>query len=204
MCLTLFTLLSAASAAAQDAAAAPGHLGAPGVEIISSTWRRESRSPRLNEDPLLVAESQGSLQDAQRRAIQENNARAKAAAKLDPVRIPTQAGTAAGAPARHPNAGYVHRVKVRNTGTKTISRLVWRYATPDAGAGPAEWSRPYEGDVKVRPGQTKRLTVRALSPPFNTVSATQAGTAAGGQPAERLVMVRVEYDDGTVWVRPVP
>ena len=70
----LLVVLAAGAAMAQDAAGIPK---APGVEVISNSWRREVRNPALLEDPL-VANQNRNPDRAQKEVDQENNSRLKA------------------------------------------------------------------------------------------------------------------------------
>ena len=198
--LMLLVFLLAGSAAAQGTTNTPGALGAPGVEVIKNSWRKSSRNLNLGEDPLLIAQQQVNLQNAQREALRENEARAKADTVLPPVPIPTQDHRGRVMPPR-PRVEYIYEVKVKNTGTKTIRRLVWEYVSSDSGTRPKARPRQYESAAKIRPGKTKNLVVYAPTPPSGVIDAAQASKTSQGQTSEQLVIQRVEYDDGSVWTR---
>lgn len=198
--LIFLVLLLADGASAQDAINTPSVLDTPGVEVIKNSWRLAVRNPGLEQDPLLINEQQANLEKAQKEAIAENAALARANSPQPPVRVPTQGS----APRVMPTglwAEYIYEIKLRNTGTKTIRRLVWEYVLSDAGTRPKLRPRQFESNAKIRPGKTKNLVVRSASAPLGVINATQVGKKSQDESLEQLVIQRIEYDDGSVWVR---
>lgn len=198
--LMLLVVALASGVAAQDSTNTPGVLGAPGVEVIKSSWRRVERNLLLEQDPLRVNTQQANLQSAQIAALRENAARANADPPQPPVPIPTQ-GSAHGVMLNTPWVQYVYELKLRNTGAKTIRRLVWEYVLPHPDALPQFRSRRYESKTTIRPGKTKNLVVRTTSPPLGVIDARQLSKNPQDQSPEQLVIRRIEYADGSVWVR---
>lgn len=98
-----------------------------------------------------------------------------------------------------PRDGYRYKVVVRNDGPKTVKLVDWDYLFLDPQTGAELGRRQFTSEEKVRPGKEKSLEVFILSPPFLTVD---AGAAKEVRPAEQVVIVRVEYEDGSVWQRP--
>lgn len=84
-------------------------------------------------------------------------------------------------------------IEVGNNGTKAISAIEWEYASPEAVAGSGDHLKFRSGDLKIRPEERKRLTkdVQHYTPRF--VTSFNLSTVR---------LMRVEYDDGSVWQRP--
>jgi hypothetical protein len=83
-------------------------------------------------------------------------------------------------------------IHVKNTGSKTISAINWDFVLVDSVRG----NRLYDhlsfrtDDKKIRPGETKKLTkdIDYHDPPDYVRAVVR--------------ITRVEYEDGSVWVRP--
>lgn len=193
--LTLLFVLSAGTVAAQSP------WSAAGVEVLSSRWRHlAAPNPTLDQDPLAVNERQANLQKGIIQAISANQARVKA--DQPPVQIPT-VGTSSttSVPRRtRPSASYSYEIRVRNTGTKTIRRLVWNYALSDP-TDKSVRSRPYENKTKIRPGGIKSLFAKG-GPPRGVVNVNQGSQLPADNSPEQVIIERVEYTDGSVWTRP--
>lgn len=84
-------------------------------------------------------------------------------------------------------------IEVGNNGTKGISAIEWEYGSPEAVAGHGDHLRFRSADLKIRPEERKKLTkeVQHYTPGFVT-----------GFSLSAVRLMRVEYDDGSVWQRP--
>jgi hypothetical protein len=84
-------------------------------------------------------------------------------------------------------------IEVGNNGTKGISAIEWEYDSPEAVAGYGDHLRFRSGDLKIKPEERKKLTkeVKHYTTGFVTSFALSA-----------VRIMRVEYDDGSVWQRP--
>ncbi len=192
--LTFLVMLLAAPAVYAQTPIEP----APSLEVLDVKWTRVERNPRLDEDPFAIIERQRSLQKAQEEALRDNDALRKADLPL--VRVPTSASPPSRKDSgpRTPRVTYVYRVTVRNTGTKAIRKLDWYYESYDATTKQFVGRRDYQTRTKILPGQTKKLTAQSASPPVYTVNAAQTDS---DQPANRVVIHRIEYSDGSIWNR---
>lgn len=169
-----------------------------GVVVLGQSWdRSRPPSPALYEDPLRVASETARMQDAQRATIQQNKDREKA--HLEPLPIPQRTGSQTGQRVSPAPNGYIYTytARVRNDGTRKIRRVDWDYMVFDSAAGHEIGTHRFTSKVSVSPGQTKKLSGRTTSPPSNFVDASADGAPI--RYAERVVIRRVEYDDGTVW-----
>ncbi|MFL6332490.1 MAG: FxLYD domain-containing protein [Pyrinomonadaceae bacterium] len=188
------------AAAIMTAGVAQAQSAPPGVVVLGQSWdRSRPPSPALYEDPLRIASETARMQDAQKETIRENKDRAKA--RLEPLPIPQRTGGQTGQPVPPAPDGYVYTytARVRNDGTRKIRRVDWDYMVFDSAAEREIGTHRFTSKVSVSPGQTKKLSGRTTSPPSNFVDASGD---AGGAPirySERVVIRRVEYDDGSVW-----
>jgi hypothetical protein len=204
---TLLLVLLAGAIAAQSPSTAPSSSTGPSVIVLRSRWRAASPSPALDRDPLEVNERQANLQQGIVKAINANQVRVKA--DQPPVQIPT-VGTLPNTPPNvrshtltpgyRPSAAYTYEIRVRNTGTKTIRKLVWAYALTDPAVGNLR-SHEYKSNTKIRPGRIKNLFADG-GPPRGVVSVNQVSQSQPEGSADQVIIERVEYADGSVWTRP--
>jgi hypothetical protein len=196
--LAAATLLSA-STLAQDVSAPAA--AAPDLEVVQKSWRRETHNPDLDADPFRANDQHREL------------AQARAAASELNIRRTNQNNVALGPPkpapltvdpasSDKPRDMYVYSMKVKNRGAKSIRSLTWEYVFADPKTG-HELSRfRHEGKVKIGPGKSGGVTFRTLSPPSGVVSANQLGLNEREQFSEAVVILRVEYEDGSIWALP--
>lgn len=84
-------------------------------------------------------------------------------------------------------------IEVGNKGTKGISAIEWEYNSPDAVAGYGHHLKFRSGDLKIRPEERKGLTREVQHYTVSFVTSFNLSTVR---------LLRVEYDDGSVWQRP--
>lgn len=84
-------------------------------------------------------------------------------------------------------------IEVGNTGAKTISAIEWEYASPEAIGGQGDRLRFRSGDLKIGPKEKKSLTKEVPHYTVGFVTSFNLSTVR---------LLRVEYDDGSVWQRP--
>jgi hypothetical protein len=97
--------------------------------------------------------------------------------------------------------GYVYRVKVQNAGAKAIEVLFWEYQFEET-ANPANLTRrQFLCGVQIKGGKEKELQAFGGSGPAGAISAESLANKAANPFAERVVINRVEYADGTIWQR---
>jgi len=204
---SLLLLLLLVGAASPQAASNPSEstpTGAPGLTVVEQNWRRQVRNPWMDEDPMRASTDRIELERARQQNMRDNAIRASLG--LPPLPPPTRVPRAGGSdindmPAR-PTVEYIYKAKVSNTGSKAVRRLVWEYVFFDPATQKEVGRRRHENRVNIRPGKTANLTGRSISPPTGAIDAKQAGKKPKDQYSEQVVIVRVEYADGSVWLRP--
>ena len=84
-------------------------------------------------------------------------------------------------------------IEIGNTGKKEIRAIEWEYASPEAVAGYGDHLKFRSGDLKIKPEERKKLTREVHHYTVRFVTSFNLSTVR---------LLRVEYDDGSVWQRP--
>lgn len=186
----LLVIVAAAVAAPQEAPPAPG------VEVISNSWRREVRNPALLDDPQVFNQNRNPDR-AQREVDQENNSRLKANRILLPE-TPTKKTQRS---LEDPSVAYVYEVKILNTGGQTITRIDWQFDLLEANTKREVGHHTFTSRTNIQSGKAKKLVARSRSHPASLVDVANAGEKSPNQYAVRVIINRIEYDGGPAWVR---
>lgn len=105
-------------------------------------------------------------------------------------------------PDRKPIDGFSYRVKVKNGSDKLIDVIFWEYQFIDAANPQLVARRQFLCGLSLKPGKDKDVLVFSLSGPSEVVSADSLSNSANKDPQERVLINRVEYEDGSIWQRP--
>jgi hypothetical protein len=101
-------------------------------------------------------------------------------------------------PARY---AFFYNLSVKNTGAKTIKEIDWDYIFLDAVTGAELGRREFTAVEKISAGKSKQLTFLVSSPPTQTISIHALNKKERDGITEQVVIVRVLYEDGSVWKR---
>ena len=171
----------------------------PDLTVIKKNWRKEIHHAALTADPFRSNDEQAELQRAQKDNAVRNAVRVKEGGTPLPTTRPTRSMTSE---PEGPSVRFVYRVKVKNTGTKTITALAWDYLFFDSEKVEQLGQHSFRQRVKIRPGKSIELIGQSAFPPTRVVDATKAH-----QPRTELyeeVSIRMmEYEDGSTWQRPL-
>ena len=194
----LFSLLSAAVGAHAQAPAQPGP---PGMEVVKYSWSKERID--WESDPFRgTNENFHEMQfrtRAQRRAeragpAEKKQAEAEAQAASAIVRAHNERPPK---PARY---AFLYKLSVRNASAKAIKEIDWDYIFTDAATGAEVGRREFTSEDKIAPGKSKELSFLVPTPPAQTISVQSYGSKKEREGLqERIVILRILYDDGTVW-----
>jgi hypothetical protein len=201
-------LLSCACAAAraQSPAGAPASAdpaqSPPGVEVVKYSWSKD----RIGWEGDPFGGPVESFEDIRRRAADQRRIeRARAtgntaeAAKVEREMRSEQIIKAR--PPKPPRYAFNYKLSVRNTGQRAIKEIDWDYVFFDAATGEELDRREFTGTEKIAPGKSRELTFLVPTPPTNRISVHSLGKNERTGLREEVVVVRVLYDDGTVWRR---
>lgn len=203
--LLLAVPFAAQSARAQAPAAAAAEApGASGVEVVKHGWSKE----RINWERDPFAGPLESFDDARMRMRNEKRMEdAKRGNSPDADRIKNEARADDSLIAirhRGKRARYVfsYRASVRNGGPRTVKSVDWDYVFFDSATREEVGRHRFTSDSKIGPGRKKEFGFLISAPPSKTVSVEALDDKERQGLAEQVVLVRVVYDDGTVWQRP--
>lgn len=194
--LLLLVFLLLVDVSAQSSQAQPD---APDLAVTKKNWRREIHHPALTSDPFRSNDEQAELQRAQKDNAIRNSVRVREGnTPLPTVRnskpMPTESEA--------PRAWFVYRVTVKNSGTKTITGLEWDYLFFDSDKAEQVGQHSFRHRVKIRTGKSTELIGQSTRPPSLVINATKA-KKGDAQLSEEVVIRRIEYEDGSVWQRPL-
>lgn len=197
--LFLFSLiaLSPLATAAQSSA---NLTDAPTITVIQSTWSKDTYVPALYDDPMLINAEQDELLRQQKQTVKENAARIQQGNNPQPlpVRKPSTDKTPLGQ-----EVLYRYQAKLKNTGSKTISAIEWEYYLFDPDTEVEVGRHRFRHTIKFRPGKITTLISISANPPTTTLPANKAAKNIQPKYSERIVINRIEYDDGSSWQRPL-
>jgi hypothetical protein len=175
---------------------------APGISITQINWRKDIYIPALYEDPMKPNQEQADLLREQK-AVRKMNA-VRIQEGQSPLPIPTREilSTRKGAPPR-PSVTYLYEVRLKNTAQKSIRALIWEYRVYDLETQSEVGRHRFSDSSKIRPGKTANLMAYSATPAVSVVAVPKSGKEWRAHYSERVVVSRIEYDDGTFWQRPV-
>ena len=186
----LLLFLFAVCVAAQ-ASSAP-----PDVKVLESKWRIDLYNPALDRDPLAPNKARQQEESKQQEVARDNENRARQGEPaLPPVvrQSPPETGTS------RPKPFYIYELKVKNTGRQEIRNLNWEYVFFDPGTTQEVGRLRFVSKANMKPGSTKHLVVHSADSPAGTINAAKVGKHPRDQYSEQIVILGIEYADGSVW-----
>lgn len=199
----LLAVLLISGAVAPAVAQAPP--GAPDLDVVKFGWSKERINwerdpfggPLENFDEMRArARNEKRMDDAKRGGSSADVNKIEREARADAANV--AAARDQQKPARYV---FMYKVSVRNTGVKAIRAVDWDYVFFDKGTANEIGRHQFSNEVKIAPGKSKELSVVIRRPPTRTVSAHTLNERERAALDERVVIVRVEYADGTIWQR---
>lgn len=145
----------------------------------------EMRRRRVDERRIERAKGTGNLGEANK---VEREMRAEQVIKAQPPKAPRYV--------------FLYKLSIRNTSDKTIKSIDWDYVFFSANTQSEAGRMEFTSEEKIGPGKNKELTVTARKPPARTISVYALDKNERQGLDGQIVIVRVEYTDGTVWQRP--
>ena len=88
---------------------------------------------------------------------------------------------------------------MKNSSTKTIKSIDWDYIFLERGTETEIGRQQFTSEEKIGPGKTKELSVTITKPPTKTISLTSLNNNERGALDSRVIVVRIDYTDGTSW-----
>ena len=103
-------------------------------------------------------------------------------------------------PRTKPTDGFAYLVKLQNAGSKVIEFVFWEYQFIDPSNLENVTRRQFLCAVKIKPAKEKELRAFGVSGP-GVVSVGSLANAPDKVFLEKVVINRVEYTDGSAWMR---
>ncbi len=175
---------------------------APELTIVKYSWTKE----RINWEGDPFGGPVESFDDLRRRRVDERRIeRARGTGNIGEaakVERETRAEQVIKArPPAPPRYAFLYKVVFQNTSSKTIKAIDWDYVVANSKTQETE-RLEFAHDSKIEPGKTKELSVTARKPPARTVSVYALDKNERLGLDGQVVVVRIQYTDGSVWQRP--
>jgi hypothetical protein len=197
--LLLLGLLLAGATSAQTALTPSDP---PQVSVTRFSWHKDIYVPALFDDPMSPNQEQADLK-RQQKAIKKANA-VRVAGGQAPLPVPTRVIT--GSPREipdGPSVNYLYEARIKNAGEKTIKTIVWEYTLFDPETEVQVGRHQFIDTSRIRPGKSVTLVGYTASPPTSILQARKVRKESEYKYFERVVINLIEYDDGSVWQRPM-
>ncbi|HZH91145.1 MAG TPA: hypothetical protein VEX70_11080 [Pyrinomonadaceae bacterium] len=173
------------------------------IEILHCSWTKERIRQRPSMLPFaspdeLIRQSQRESQLAAAR----NSSNKGAAGKIESQITNHEQAMAKASQTDPPGDAYKYVVKLRNNGSKVIKSIDWDYLFLDPDTSAVVSRHQFTSDDTIKPGKSKEISVLYLNPPVKTVSAKMLGKKTRANFKEQVVLMRVQFSDGSVWQHP--
>ncbi len=177
----------------------------PDLIVIKFSWNKERigwnqdpfSGPNENFDEMRVrARNEKRILDAKKGGAGAEVNKAERDARTDDALISTIHQNA------HARYGFLYKVSIQNNGPRTIKVIDWDYVFFDTSTYSELGRRQFTSEEKIASGKTKELRFFIPSPPTKTISVNALNKNEREGLGEHIVLVRVEYSDGSVWRHP--
>jgi hypothetical protein len=99
---------------------------------------------------------------------------------------------------------YNFRAEIKNDRSRAVTSFVWAYRLPPSSIGAQDApDQEYLCNVRIEPGETKRIKVVSPIPRTRVVNASTAGTPPADQPpsVQDMIINQIKFADGDTWQR---
>lgn len=167
-----------------------------GLTVIAQKWHRDFHNPQLDDDQ--SAESGTSPEQAKKIFENEQNNARRRAAGLPNDPLPPKQPEVNKKP-ETPSVAYFYEVKIRNDSGKDVHAVTWEYIFVASDTGKEVGRRRFESKETIGTGKSKTLVSRSSIPPTGTIDIVTAGAKTPEKYTERILIISVEYADGSKW-----
>jgi hypothetical protein len=178
---------------------------APQISVVRFSWSKERvgwerdpfSGPIENFDEMRVrARNEKRISDAKKGGNSAEVSKAERDARSDDALI---SEIHKNTPARY---GFVYKASFQNTGTKTIKLIDWDYVFYDSVNQNELGRREFSSVENISPGKIKEFKFFIGRPPTRTISVDALNKNERNNVGETVIIVRVEYSDGSSWQHP--
>ncbi|PYS73069.1 MAG: hypothetical protein DMF69_05925 [Acidobacteria bacterium] len=176
----------------------------PAVEVVKSSWNKERIG--WENDPF-----RGPIENFDEMRARTRNEKRITDAKLgsggsaDKVKVDA-AADAANIATQHQQTTsryvFMYKTTIRNLSEKTILSVDWDYVFLDKMDNTELNRHQFTSDEKIGPGKAKELVVNLRRPPTQTISVTSLNKNEAESVLGQVVVMRVQYSDGSSWQAP--
>ena len=176
----------------------------PSAEVVKFNWSKERIG--WERDPFGgPIENFDETRARQRNERRIEDAKRGNSAEVDRIRREARAD-AANIAAKHKQQPsryvFVYKATIKNSGDKVIKSVDWDYVFLERGSENEIGRQQFTSVEKISPGKTKELVVTITKPPTKTISLTALNNNERGTLDGRVILVRIDYADGTSWQLP--
>lgn len=202
MIRTLFLIALTLALGSGVAGQSPAPSTDPPVAIVKYSWAKE----RIDWEGDPFAGAFESFEDVRRRAVDARRVeRARGSGNIgEAAKVEREIRAEQVIKARPPKPAryaFVYKIAIKNDSNKTITEFDWDYVFFDAATGAEIGRRQFTGVEKIGPGKSKEVTFQVSSPPAKTISVYALNKNERQGLSEAVVLVRIAYADGSVWLR---
>ena len=175
------------------------------TEVVKFSWTKERIG--WERDPFAgPIENFDETRARQRNERRIDDAKRGGSAEVDKIKREAKAD-AANIAAKHKQTPsryvFIYKTTIKNLSDKPIKSIDWDYVFLDRATETEIGRREFTSEEKISPGKSKELTVTITKPPTQTISVTALNTSERKSLMERVIVVRIDYADGTSWQRPM-
>jgi len=174
-----------------------------GVVVLKCSWEKERIRPRpslvsLASQDELVQQSQREQQLAAAKNVGDRGK----VSKLETQISNHQKATAQASQTELPRDGYRYKLTLQNDSVKTIKSIDWDYLFLDPITQQELAHHQFTSDETIKPGKRKEVSVLYLIPPTKTITVQTLNKKDPARVSEQVVVVRIQYSDGSFWQHP--
>ena len=194
---TLVLLLSTTSVFAQESTASTDP---PDVMVIEKSWSKEVLHPGRNPNPLAPNEDLMRQERAQKAELKRRDNGLPN--QPTETRLPTVTPRPLSVSMARLDT-WVYKIKVQNTGPKTIKTIFWEYQFLDPDSNDLMGNRKITSkSLNLLPGKTQVIQYRSTRQPSILVDASKLDRKYSDQFTERVIIHGINYTDGSKWRLP--
>ena len=209
--LVVLLLLAALPIAAQNGsvASSPAAQEASGdtpIAVLSYRWSKERRAMELVEtsavtspQPAMIPQNKNFQRNA--RINDPAGVRDPNADTLDGRSAELDRITATARETKPRTEGFTYQTKIQNNSAKPVAVVFWEYQFREKGNPTILSRRQFVCQAKMKPEKTRDLEIFTLAPPRSVVSVKALSKKSEPTFDEKVIINRVEYEDGSHWQR---
>lgn len=176
----------------------------PGITILKFGWSKERIG--WDRDPFAgPIENFDEMRARTRNEKRIDDSKRGGGVDVDRIRSEARTDAAIAQKARQqspPRYRFLYKMSLRNTSPRTIKSVDWDYVFFDVGTQHEIGRRQFTSDEKVSPGKTAEFEFLIPTPPTQTISVTALNPKERTGLGEKIILVLVEYSDGSIWKLP--